>query len=87
MIRFTADLIPSESPLSNIEAHVSNEANLALANRLSSLFGNLECENHPLSISEILVHFQDKPKVMSVVSCCCDDFRKTLEKIAQNEEP
>ena len=45
------------------------------------------CPDHPTFENIILVHFQKDGDIMTVQSHCYDNFKQTLEIIAQNKNP
>ena len=87
MIKFIPKIVNISSPLSDPEKFASNLANKSLAAQLNNRFDGRFCSDHPTFENTMIVHFQKDGDIMTVKSYCCDNFKVTLDLIAQNKDP
>jgi hypothetical protein len=76
------------SPLSDPENFVHNLSNDKLAERLSDRFEGKSCKHHPYTDSIIEVDMAlPSHEWLKLKSYCCDEWRESLDKICQNQDP
>ena len=87
MIKFVPKLRGVQSVLTDSENYVHNISNKSLASQCNDRFGGKGCPKHPDFENTLEVDLANEGRFIEIVSYCCDEFKPTLELIADNKDP